>query len=137
MTAVGDILDEWDFTVEKGKVREFARAVQDPHGMVSNIAPPTFPVVASAAFVEKLIDRLGLDRTRTVHGEHTYEYAEPIKVGDTLHCVARMASDETKAGKRGGTMRMITTEVAFTSARTGRTVCRETMLSIEKGAVGS
>ncbi len=106
----------------------------DEHGVASDIAPPTFPVVASASFVERLINRLGLDRTRTVHGEHSYEYLQPIMAGDTLHCVARMISDETKFGKRGGSMRMITTEVAFVSARTGLTVCRETMLSIEKGA---
>jgi hypothetical protein len=106
----------------------------DEHGVASDIASPTFPVVASASFVERLINRLGLDRTRTVHGEHSYEYLQPIMAGDTLHCVARMISDETKFGKRGGSMRMITTEVAFVSARTGLTVCRETMLSIEKGA---
>ena len=137
MTAAGDILERWDFTVESGKLREFAKAVQDTCDTRTDVAPPTFPVVASAVFVERMIDRLGLDRTRTVHGEHTYEYLRPIRAGDALHCVARMIADETKVGNRGGTMRLITTEVEFTCARTGEPVCRETMLSIEKGAVGA
>lgn len=138
MTAGGAILDEWEFHVERGKVREFARAVQDSHWSDSDIAPPTFPVVASAQFVERLVTGLlGLDRSRTVHGEQQYEYFEPIVAGDTLHCTARTVADEIKPGKRGGAMRMVTTEVAFVSASTGRLVCRETMLSIEKGVSGS
>jgi hypothetical protein len=73
MIKVGDILEEWDFTVEAGKVREFALAIHDPHWKEGNFAPPTFPVVASACFVERLVTSiLDLDRSRTVHGEHQY-----------------------------------------------------------------
>ncbi|MFI0848295.1 MaoC family dehydratase N-terminal domain-containing protein [Mesorhizobium sp. IMUNJ 23232] len=138
MIRVGDILDEWEFQVEAGKVREFARAVQDEHANGSPIAPPTFPVVISADFVERLVTSLlVLDRSRTVHGEQTYEYFRPIVAGDLLRCRARLVGDETKTGKRGGTMRIITTEVEFVSATDGTLVCRETMASIEKGAAGS
>jgi hypothetical protein len=95
-------------------------------------------VVASSEFVERLVTSLlGLDRSRTVHGEQQYEYFEPIVAGDRLHCTARTVADEIKTGKRGGAMRMVTTEVEFVSASTGRLVCRETMLSIEKGLSGS
>lgn len=138
MIRVGDILDEWEFQVEAGKVREFARAVHDVHADDSGIAPPTFPVVISSSFVERLVTKiLDLDRWRTVHGEQTYEYFRPIVAGDTLHCQARLVGDETKTGKRGGTMRIVTTEVEFVSAASGMLVCRETMASIEKGAAGS
>lgn len=135
MIRIGDVLDEWEFQVEAGKLREFARAVQDEHATASDIAPPTFPVVISADFVERLVTTiLDLDRSRTVHGEQTYEYFRPIVAGDLLRCRARLAGDETKMGKRGGTMRIITTEVEFVSAADGMLVCRETMTSIEKGA---
>jgi hypothetical protein len=137
MFAPGDIIEEWDFTVEPGKLREFARAVHDVHWRDSDIAPPTFPVVASADFVERLItDLLGLDRSRTVHGEQQYDYFEPIRAGDRLHCTARLAGDEIKTGRRGGIMRLITTVVEFRSIATGRLACRETMKSIEKAATG-
>ncbi|MDH6235014.1 hypothetical protein M2281_005636 [Mesorhizobium soli] len=135
MIGPGDIIEEWDFTVEAGKLREFARAVRDVHWLDSDIAPPTFPVVASADFVERLVtDLLALDRARTVHGEQHYDYFEPIRVGDRLRCTARLAADELKAGRRGGKMRIVTTEVEFRSVATGSLVCRETMTSIEKAA---
>lgn len=135
MIKVGDIIEEWDFRVEAGKVREFARAVHDIHAEDTMIAPPTFPVVAAADFVERLVATiLSLDRSRTVHGEQAYEYLEPIAAGDLLHCRARLTGDEVKSGKRGGKMRIITTEVEYRSAASGRVVCRETMTSIEKGA---
>jgi hypothetical protein len=132
---IGDTIEEWKFHVEAGKVLEFGRAVHDVHAQDSTIAPPTFPVVAAADFVERLITTvLALDRSRTVHGEQTYEYVEPIVAGDVLRCRARLVGDEIKAGKRGGTMRVVTTEVEYRSAASGRVVCRETMKTIEKGA---
>jgi hypothetical protein len=135
MIGIGDTIEEWEFRVEAGKVREFGRAVHDVHADDSAIAPPTFPVVAAADFVERLITTiLALDRSRTVHGEQTYEYVEPIVAGDVLHCRARLIGDEIKAAKRGGAMRIITTDVEYRSAASGRVVCRETMKSIEKGA---
>jgi len=135
MIAAGDIIEEWDFTVEPGKLREFARAVHDVHWRDSDIAPPTFPVVASADFVERLVtSRLALDRSRTVHGEQRYDYFEPLRGGDRLRCTARLVGEEIKTGRRGGSMRIITTVVEFRSIATGRLVCRETMTSIEKAA---
>jgi hypothetical protein len=133
MIAVGDVIEEWDFVVEAGKVREFARAVHDVHSENSGIAPPTFPVVASADFVERLVTRLlDLDRSRTVHGEQNFEYMEPIRSGDRLHCRASMVRDETKTGRRGGSMRLVTVQVEYVSAATGKLVCREMMTTIEK-----
>ena len=135
MLAPGDIIEEWDFTVEPGKVREFARAVHDVHSQDSDIAPPTFPVVASAAFVERLVTGiLALDRARTVHGEQRYDYFMPVRSGDRLRCTARLVGDDVKTGRRGGLMRIITTEVEYRSIATSGLVCRETMTSIEKAA---
>ena len=134
MIRTGDVIEEWEFRVEAGKLREFGRAVHDVHADDSAIAPPTFPVVAAADFVERLVtETLRLDRSRTVHGEQAYEYLEPIVAGDLLVCRARLTGDETKAGKRGGMMRVLVTEVEYRSAATGRLLCRETMTSIEKG----
>lgn len=134
MIEIGDVIEEWEFRVEAGKVREFGRAVHDVHSEESAIAPPTFPVVAAADFVERLVTTiLNLDRSRTVHGEQAYEYIRPIVAGDLLRCRARLAGDETKAGRRGGTMRILTTEIEYISATDGGLVCRETMTTIEKG----
>ncbi len=131
----GDILGEWEFHVTAGKIREFARAVHDTQSEDGAIAPPTFPMVASAEFVEQLITTLlDIDRTRTVHGEQSFDYARPIVAGDILRCKAHLASDGIKHGKRGGAMRVITTVIEYRSAGDGKLVCRETMTSIEKAA---
>jgi hypothetical protein len=132
----GPILEEWDFLVEEGKVREFARAVRDPGWRDPvPVPPPTFPVVVSAAFVERLITQhLHLDRTRTVHGEERFDYFAPIRIGQVLRCRALIASDEIKTGRRGGRMRIVTTEIDFVCRDSGDLVCRETMVSIEKEA---
>jgi len=138
MIAVGDTLGEWEFEVEAGKVREFARAVHDDSGGDDpRIAPPTFPVVVSADFVARLVsDILALDRSRTVHGEQEYEYFEPIRAGDRLLCRARLVSDVVKEGRRGGAMRVLKTETQYRSAASGKLVCREVSTTIEKGRAG-
>lgn len=129
----GDILGEWEFHVTAGKIREFARAVRDVHSEDGMVAPPTFPMVASAEFVEYMVTTIyDVDRTRTVHGEQAFDYVRPIVAGDILLCKAHLASDEIKQGKRGGTMRVITTVIEHRCAVNGEIVCRETMTSIEK-----
>jgi hypothetical protein len=131
----GEVLASWTFAVEAGKIREFARAVRDPHAETSLVAPPTFPVVASSDFVERLVaDILKLDRRRTVHGEQAFEYVRPIVAGDRLRCTARLEGDVVKTGGRGGAMRVVTTSVEYAEEATGAPVCRETMTSIEKAS---
>lgn len=128
------LLAEWSYKVEEGKVREFARAVHAPvrhDGPV--VVPTTFPVVASAQFIERLIvDHLRLDRSRAVHGEESYEYFGAIEPGDTLLCSARVLSDTVKEGRRGGRMRIMSIAIDYVSERSGALVCRQTTTSIEK-----
>jgi hypothetical protein len=133
--ATGEILGTWDFTVEAGKVRAFARAVGQEDWREEMTVPLTFTVVCAADFVERLVTEiLPVDRSRTVHGGQSYEYFTPIRVGDLLRCRARLVSDETKRGRRGGMMRVIQTEIEYRSASTNELLCRETMTSIETGA---
>lgn len=126
----------WEFPVEWGKVREFARAVHDDHADDTDlVAPPTFPIVLTADFVERLIvDELKLDRRRVVHGEQEYEYLRPLKPGDRLLCRARVVDDYVKEGKRGGQMRFIVCETEMRDAATGEVVVRERSTAIETAA---
>jgi hypothetical protein len=95
---IGTLVDEYTFAVEQGKVKEFARAIQDPaaryvddevaraEGLAGIPAPLTFTVVAGhhrdAAAAVAL---LGLDIKRVVVGEVGWEYERPPVVGDVLH----------------------------------------------------
>ena len=136
MTRAPDIA-EWDFIVEAGKVREFARAVHDDNA--EGMAPPTFPVCVTAAYVERLVvEVLKLDRRRTVHGEQEYEYLRPVRAGDRLRCSARIVEDYVKDGKRGGRMRFVVCETEMRDVATGDLVVRERATAIETaGAEGA
>jgi len=134
--AVGELLAEWEHPVEWGKVREFARAVHGPMaGREPPVPPLTFPVVLTAAFVERLVcDILPLDRRRTVHGEQEYEYLRPLRVGETVRCRARLVRDETKEGRRGGRMRLVTVEVELSDRDSGEVIGFERMTTVEQEA---
>jgi hypothetical protein len=130
---VSEILAEWLVPVDWMKVRDFARAVHDDHARAEPLVPPpTFPIVLSSDFVERLVtELLPLDRSRTVHGEQEYEYLRPLRVGERLRCRARILSDTTKAGRRGGQMRIFVVEVELAEAESGAVVGYERMTSIE------
>ena len=134
---LGKLLADWVHPVEWGKVREFARAVHDPRADPST-PPPTFPVVLSAEFIERLVrELLPLDRRRTVHGEQEYEYRRPLRIGQSVRCRARLTRDEVKTGKRGGAMRFVTVEIALSDADTGEDLGTERMTAIEREPVAS
>jgi acyl dehydratase len=135
---LGECLSEWVQPVELGRVREFARAICDDQAAAElPVPPPTFPIVLAADFVERLVvDILKLDRKRTVHGEQEYEYLRPLRVGERIRCRARLKSDQTKQGRRGGTMRMLVTEIELSNADTGEIIGYERQTAIETGAGG-
>ena len=130
---MSDVLAEWVHPVEWGKVREFALAVHDPGAALEPpVVPPTFPVVLNASFIERMIlDILKLDRSRTVHGEQEYEYLRPLMPGDVVRCRARIASDTVKQGKRGGSMRIVISEIEMSDAATGEIIGYERSTAIE------
>jgi acyl dehydratase len=107
---VGLVVDEVEFPVEEGKVREFARAVGDADlGHV----PLTFMTVAGhwrdqAAMVELL----RLDLPRIVVGGSEWEYHARVEIGDRLRGRRVVAEVEEKPGARG-TMTIFTLETRF------------------------
>lgn len=133
---MGDVIAEWVHPVEWGKVREFARAVHDPGGEAEPpVPPPTFPVVLNASFIERMVvDILKLDRSRTVHGEQEYEYLRALQPGTKVRCRARIASDTVKQGKRGGSMRIVVSEIEMSDAGTGEIIGYERSTAIETAA---
>jgi hypothetical protein len=108
--AVGLVVDEVEFPVEEGKLREFALAVGDAE---PGFVPLTFSTVAGhwrdqAAMVEAL----GLDLRRIVVGASEWEYHAPVAVGDRLRGRRVVVEIGEKQGARGA-MAMITLETRF------------------------
>jgi hypothetical protein len=83
--------------VERGKIREFARATgsEHPEYMLSEraVIPPTFLVTAGFFWGETIenpgdgpFGRIDLDRTMLLHAEEEVEFfGEPPRAGDLLH----------------------------------------------------
>jgi hypothetical protein len=117
---------EW--VVERGKIGEFARAVQnesDAYTADNPVAPPTFP--QSIALWRARAPRPaagggggrggggggGPDMRRVLHGEQEFEYVRPLRAGDVLTAESHMKDRYEKEGKRGGTMTFTVTETVF------------------------
>jgi acyl dehydratase len=104
---VGLVVDEVDFPIEEGKVREFTLAVGD---RANGTVPLTFATVAGhwrdqAAMVELL----GLDLPRIVVGGSEWEYHAPVAVGDRLRGQRVVKAITERQGGRGP-MTIITLE---------------------------
>jgi acyl dehydratase len=115
--------------VERGKIKEFARAIGDlspfylddevgrasPWGDI--IAPPTFPITFrdERADTAAMLKELGTDISRILHGEQEFEHFKPIRPGDTLLCRGRIADIYEKAG-RSGPMAFVVRETTISDA---------------------
>ena len=102
-------------TVERGKIKEFARAIgnddplylDDRVGAASAwgdvIAPPTFSITFrhEAADTTAFLKELGTDISRILHGEQEFEIFRPLQPGQTYLCRARIVDIYEKTGRSG------------------------------------
>jgi acyl dehydratase len=114
-------------TVERGKIKEFARAIgdlspfylDDAVGRASEwgdiIAPPTFPTTFrdETADTGSMLRDLGVDIGRILHGEQEFEHYKPIRPGETYLCRSRVTDIYEKTG-RSGAMAFVVREMAVT-----------------------
>ncbi|MBT2727774.1 MaoC family dehydratase N-terminal domain-containing protein [Bacillus sp. ISL-75] len=95
--------------VERGAVKKFAEAIGDLHPIYfdeetgrnsrnkANIAPPTFP----RTFDYGVIEGLNLPNKGLIHGEQTFHYERPLRVGETIYCYTKVKSYFEKKGNFG------------------------------------
>lgn len=95
--------------VEKGAVRKFAEAIGDHNAIYwdeetgkrsmhdNMLAPPTFP----RTFDYGEIELFELPTSGLIHGEQTFTYFQPIKVGDQLACSFEVKDVSDKIGSTG------------------------------------
>jgi len=124
---IGKEFPEISFEIEKGKIREFARAIGDKNpayynedaakesGLEGLAVPPTFPTVfAMAGGLLDKVAELGVDFTKLLHGGQEYEYIQKIKPGDQLKGKTVITNVFEKSGK-AGTMDLIVFETTYTN----------------------
>jgi acyl dehydratase len=102
---IGRVLSTGTATVAAEHVAAFARALGDPNpAYAAGIAPPTYPIAfmtqAMAGGMDTFLE-LGLDFMTLVHGEQEFEYARPIRAGETLTLTGRIADIYEKTGSSG------------------------------------
>ncbi len=104
----------FEIDVERGKIREFARATLSRNPAYfegrTPVSPATF--LMTTAFwgggITKIMDDLGLDLSRLLHGGQEFTFhGPPPRAGTRLIGEMRVDADYTKEGRRGGTMRFV------------------------------
>lgn len=109
---VGKTYPPYAVTVERGWIKDFARALGDLNpfylddavGRASSwgdiIAPPTFPIAFRDEGADVLHD-LGTDVSRLLHGEQEFEIFRPLRPGETYLCRSTIVDQYEKTGKTG------------------------------------
>ena len=124
---IGREFPPYPVTVERGKIKEFARAIGDLNpfylddrvGAASEwgdvIAPPTFLTTFrdEAADATAFLRELGTDVSRLLHGEQEFELHRPIRPGETFLCRSKVVDVYEKTGKSGA-MAFVVRETAVT-----------------------
>ena len=130
----------FEMAIERGKVREFARATgssapayfDDP----APVIPPTF--LTTSVFWQppeaaQLVKDLEIDPRRLLHGEQEYVFVGvPPRAGSVLRARTVVEEIYEKEGKRGGTMTFVVTRTDFEDAD-GAVVAQSRSTAIETG----
>jgi hypothetical protein len=95
------------YEIEKGMVKKFAEAIDDPNPRWQTVVPPTFPAaLVPTGLLHKMVNAKS-SLTRFLNGGNELEYFQPIKVGDVISVTARLDKLRKMEGKEGTTLFMI------------------------------
>ena len=136
---IGTTLPPFQFEVEKGRLRFFAKAIGETRpeyfdedaaraaGYRSIPAPPTFLMAAEmdSGATEILLDRLGIPIERVLHGEQSFTYHGVVCAGDRLELLSRITDIYAK---KGGALEFIVKDSTLTDLASGR--CMVEMRSV-------
>jgi hydroxyacyl-ACP dehydratase HTD2-like protein with hotdog domain len=145
--AVGRDLGSVRFPIERGKLAELARAFHEPARIWHDVdaamhaghdhvpVPPTVTVLADHWREHGALEHaiaLAADLDRVLHGESSWEYVAPVRLGDELIARSHVTDLTTREGRRGGSMTLVTIETTFHNPRDELVVRRRDTL-IETG----
>jgi acyl dehydratase len=129
------------YEISRVKIREFADAIGDPSpvfrdpaaaqaaGYPDVIAPPTFPIVITAAAGNRAATdpELGINYAMVVHGEQSFSYARPLVAGDVVTTQSTI-TDIRDAGRNT----LLTNKTEFRTLD-GELVCTAHSTLVERG----
>jgi hypothetical protein len=136
-SAVGHAGEPYELLVERGKIREFARATYSRHPDYLEdprpVSPPTFLTTifywepsGSSPWM-----KVAMDQQRGLHAEQEYVFhGPPPRAGTQLTCQSRIEEIYEKEGRRGGTMTFAVMVTEFRD-ESGRLVAEARMTGVE------
>ena len=101
------------FKVDQTKIEAFSAAIGDDNEYIKQgFASPTFLIsIQMSAMEVALFDpELGLDYSKVVHGEQSFEYKKSVKAGDELSFVSTIEDIKSKVGNDFITIRSDVTD---------------------------
>lgn len=135
--AVGTTGAPFEMDIERGKIREFARATGSTNAAyLSGDAPVIPPTFLTTAFFWQLEDAnpwpaVELDQQRGLHAEQEYTFfGPPPRAGQRLTGTSRIDDMYTKAGRRGGEMTFVVMVTDFRD-ESGRLVAQARLTGVE------
>ena len=137
---IGYSFPPFPVTIERKKLRELALAIGDSNPAYQDRQAaqaegyedvPLLPTTATIFlfwenrnFVEQLAET-GMDVTRMIHREESYEYLEAIHPGETLTGVMTVLDGSTRKGRDGSSIDLVTLRIRYTN-RKGQVVLEAT-----------
>src|SRR5439155_24343862 len=111
---VGKEYPPYTVTVERGRIKDFARAIGDLNPFYLDdevgrcsawgdiIAPPTFATTfRDESLSAGMLADLGADISRVLHGEQEFEIHRQLQPGQTYLCRTKVLDIYEKAGRSG------------------------------------
>lgn len=133
---IGYSFPPFPVTIERKKLRELALAIGDNNPAYQDRQAaqaegyedvPLLPTTATiflfwehTEFIQQLAE-LGLDVTRMIHREESYEYRATIHTGETLTGVMTVLDGSTRKGRDGSSIDLVTLRLNYTN-RDGQVV---------------
>ena len=120
---------EWElgvYEIEKGMIRRFARAIDDPNPRWDTMAPPIFIVtIGGEQFGEKVITPMFQDGL--LHGSTELECYQPVRPGDKITVTGKIAGIRER-----NRMAFVTFEISYTNQKHELVAkCQQTMIAYQ------
>lgn len=141
---VGKQYAPFRFEVEKGRIRLFAEAIGERNpiyhdetaarqaGYRSIPVPPTFPftIIMEANQAFMILDELGIDKTRAMHGEQSFAYHADICAGDVITGRQKVVD---MYEKKGGALQFVVTEIRLENQNREHVCDLRTTIVVRRG----
>lgn len=110
--------EEWQpgvYEIEKGMIRRFVQAIDDPNPQWQVIAPPTFVLAIGFEQIQQQVSQL-IPYQTLLHGSSDLECYQPIRSGDVVTVTTKITNIRQRQGKMGK-MAFITFDTSYKNQR--------------------